>query len=151
MKVFSSKRVSDSYSDNPKSKIENLKLVGLVTLIIAFVICGVAVEAQQAKKIPRIGLLRAGAASDPSVDAFRQGLRELGYIEGKNIFIEYRFAEEKLERLPALAEELVRLNLDVIVVQGPQAIPAAKNATKTIPIVMGSPDPVGTGLVESLA
>jgi putative ABC transport system substrate-binding protein len=108
-------------------------------------------NAQQTKKIPRIGLLRAGAASDPSVDAFRQGLRELGYIEGKNILIEYRYAEENSERLPALAEELVRLKVDVIVVQGPQAIPAAKNATKTIPIVMGSPDPVGTGLVESLA
>jgi putative ABC transport system substrate-binding protein len=123
-----------------------------VWLLVNFFVANVSVaQAQQPKKIPRIGLLRAGAASDPSVDAFRQGLRELGYIEGTNIFIEYRYAEEKSERLPALAEELVRLKVDVIVVQGPQAIPATKNATKTIPIVMGSPDPVGTGLVESLA
>jgi ABC-type uncharacterized transport system substrate-binding protein len=115
-----------------------------------FALCRSA-EAQQTKKIPRIGLLRTGTRSDPSVEAFQQGLRDLGYVEGQNIVIEYRYAEEKLNRLAGLAAELVRLKVDVIVVQGPQAIPAAKNATKTIPIVMGSPDPVGTGLVASLA
>ena len=122
-----------------------------VTLAVGMWVFYFSVDAQQTKKVPRMGLLRAGAASDPSVEAFWQGLRELGYIEGKNIVIEYRFAEDNLERLPELAAELVRLKVDVIVVQGPQAIPAVKNATKTIPIVMGSPDPVGTGLVESLA
>ena len=129
-------------------RIQNLKFFVLATVLLA---TASPAQAQQAKKVPRIGLLRAGWASDPSVEAFRQGLRELGYIEGKNIVIEYRFAKDNLERLPELAAELVRLKVDVIVVQGPQAIPAAKNATKTIPIVMGSPDPVGTGLVESLA
>jgi ABC-type uncharacterized transport system substrate-binding protein len=128
-----------------KEKIRVLSLCALLPALCA------SAEAQQATKIPRIGLLRAGAPSDPSVEAFRQGLRQLGYVEGQNIVIEVRYAEEKLDRLADLAAELVRLKVDVIVVQGPQAIPAAKNATKTIPIVMGSPDPVGTGLVASLA
>jgi putative ABC transport system substrate-binding protein len=86
------------------------------------------------------------------VEAFRQGLRELGYAEGKNIVIEYRYAEEKLDRLPALAAELVRLNVDVIVTGGPQVTRVAKEASVTIPIVMAQDgDPVGTGFVASLA
>jgi putative ABC transport system substrate-binding protein len=127
--------------------------VGLATLITAFVICGVAVEAQQPAEILRIGILIGSSASSYSarVEAFRRRLRELGYVEGKNIVIEYRYAEGKLERLPDLAAELVRLKVDVIVTTG-TGILAAKKASPTIPIVFGvAPDPVGSGLVSSLA
>jgi putative tryptophan/tyrosine transport system substrate-binding protein len=109
-------------------------------------------EAQQPTKVPRIGVLRTGSHSDPLIDAFRQGLRELGYIEGKNVFVEYRWAEGKNERLAELAAELVRLKVDVIIAAGPGPILAAKQATRTIPIVMPVViNPVGSGLVESLA
>jgi putative ABC transport system substrate-binding protein len=111
-------------------------------------------EAQQPKKVLRIGILFGGrppAVSD-RLEAFRQALNELGYVEGKNIVIEARYAEGKLDRLPALASELVRLNSDVIVTGGPQSTRSAKNATSTIPIVMGQDsDPVGSGFVASLA
>ena len=95
-------------------------------------------EAQQPTKIPRIGYLTADSPSAISarIEAFRQGLRELGYVEGKNIVIEWRSAEGKLDRLPALAAELVRLKVDVIVTAGPTATRPAKEATSTIPIVM---------------
>jgi ABC-type uncharacterized transport system substrate-binding protein len=111
-------------------------------------------SAQQPKKIPRIGFLAAVSHSANSVrfEAFRQGLRELGYVEGKNIFIEWRYAEGKLDRLPALAAELVRLKVDVIVSGGSTATRPAKEATNTIPIVMAQDtDPVGNGFVASLA
>jgi len=110
-------------------------------------------QAQQPARIPRIGILIASTASffSARVEAFRQRLRELGYIEGKNIVIEYRYADGKLERLPDLAAELVRLKVDVIITAGAGSSPA-KKATATIPIVFaGSSDPVGTGLVSSLA
>ena len=113
----------------------------------------VPAEAQQPARILRIGILIAGSASSNSarVEALRQRLRELGYVEGKNIVIEYRYAEGKLERLPDLAADLDRLKVDVIVTAGP-AILAAKKAIPTIPIVFGSAsDPVGSGLVSSLA
>jgi putative ABC transport system substrate-binding protein len=117
-------------------------------------VCGARAEAQQPTKIPRIGYL-AGAypyANAARTDAFRQGLRELGYVEGKNIVIERRYADEKLDRLPALAAELVSLKVDVIVTAGPIPTRAAKEATTTIPIVMTNEgDPVGTGFVASLA
>ena len=116
-----------------------------------FALCD-SVEAQQPVKV--IGYLNAGTAStNPArVAAFRQGLRELGYVEGKNIAIEYRAAEGKLDRLPALAAELVRLKVDVIVTAGPPGTRAAKEANITIPIVMGfDNDPVGNGFVASLA
>jgi putative ABC transport system substrate-binding protein len=109
--------------------------------------------AQQPGKIPRIGLLIPATESFffLRVEAFRQRLRELGYIEGKNIVIEYRYAEGKLEKLPDLAAELVRLKVDVIVTAGAGSSPA-KKATATIPIVIGAhADPVGSGLVSSLA
>jgi putative ABC transport system substrate-binding protein len=109
---------------------------------------------QQAGKVPRIGYLGATSPSDrpPLLDAFRQGLRELRWVEGQNIVIDYRFAEGRLDRLPDLAAELVRLNVDIIVSVGTQGVTAAKNATETIPIVMiGVRDPVGTGLIASLA
>jgi putative tryptophan/tyrosine transport system substrate-binding protein len=130
-----------------KEKIRVLTLCAML-----FALCASA-EAQQ-PKIPRIGYLSgASASSAPArVEAFRQGLRELGYVEGKNIIIEWRYAEGKLDRLPALAAELVRLEVDVIVTGGPTATRAAKEATVTIPIVMGfHNDPVGSGFVASLA
>src|SRR5437867_2085302 len=113
-------------------------------------------EAQQPKKVPRIGYLSGAdpARESASFEAIRLALRELGYIEGQNVAIEYRYAEGKLDRQPELAAELVRLKVDIIVVAGGDTwIRAAKNATKTIPIVLmgtGS-DPVKAGFVESLA
>jgi putative ABC transport system substrate-binding protein len=111
------------------------------------------VGAQQPNKVPRIGFLVAGSPSNTSlnIEAFRQGLRELGYIEGKNITIEYRHAEGVAKRFPILVAELLRLDIDIIVATGPTIV-AAKNATKTIPLVMTNyGDPVGTGVVASLA
>jgi putative tryptophan/tyrosine transport system substrate-binding protein len=110
-------------------------------------------EAQQPGKVLHIGFLSSGASSaSENIEVIRQRLRELGYVEGKNIAFEYRGAEGKLDRFPALAAELVRLKVDVIVTQGTPAATAAKNATKTIPIIMsGGTDPVATGLVQSLA
>jgi putative ABC transport system substrate-binding protein len=122
-------------------------------LIIAVLGGGAIAEAQQAARIPRIGILFAASASVslPRVEAFRQRLRELGYVEGKNVVIEYRYAEGKFERLPDLVAELVRLKVDVVVATG-RAIFVAKKAIATIPIVFaGAGDPVGTGLVSSLA
>jgi putative ABC transport system substrate-binding protein len=114
-----------------------------------------AAGAQPPTKIPRVGLLLFGSPSDSAtrfVEAFRQGLRELGYVEGQNIAIEDRHAEGREHRLPDLAADLVRLKVDVIVAVGRLAASVARNATKTIPIVMGSTsDPVGSGLVASLA
>ena len=118
-----------------------------------FVFCG-SVHAQQPGKIFRIGFLDPSTASGMAVlvDAFRQELNKLGWIEGKNITIEHRFAEQKNERLPELAAELVRLKVDLIVTSGGPTPLAAKKATSTIPIVMtNSVDPVGQGLVASLA
>ena len=112
-----------------------------------------AAEAQQAAKVPRIGYLTGNRATVPLLrEAFRQGLRDLGYVEGRNVVIEYRDAEGKLARLPALAAELVALKVDVIVAGGtPQAL-AAKGATRTLPIVFANAsDPVASGLVTSLA
>jgi putative ABC transport system substrate-binding protein len=129
-------------------------LVGLIAIVVAFAMCGAVVEAQQPKKVPRIGYLTTVSLSAISarIEAFRQGLRELGYIEGENIVIERRFAEGKLDRLPELAAELVRLKIDIIVTTGPGPTRAAKEATSMIPIVMAQdPDPVGSGFVASLA
>ena len=114
------------------------------------------VEARQAKKVPRIGLLVGGSLSSTreigNVEAFRQGLHELGYVEGQNIALEYRYGEGVDERLPNLAAELVQRKVDAIFTSGTTATQAAKNASTTIPIVMTSvTDPVGTGLVTSLA
>jgi len=112
-----------------------------------------AAEAQQAAKIARIGYLTPSLGVNPHLpEAFRQGLRVLGYVEGRNVVIEYRDAEGKLERLPALAAELVALKVDVIVAANSLAVLPAKQATKTIPIVFAvAGDPVGSGLVTSLA
>ena len=125
-----------------------------ILLIIAAMAVSAIAHAQQPTKIPRIGFLGGGSASANAgrVEEFRQGLRELGYVEGKNIVIDYQWAEGKLDRLPALAAELVRLKIDIIVSAGPTVTRVAKEATVTIPIVMGfDDDPVGSGFVASLA
>jgi putative ABC transport system substrate-binding protein len=129
------------------------KIFGFALGALLFALCFPA-EAQQPTKIPRIGFLAATSPSAIStrIEAFRQGLGELGYVEGKNIVIEYRYAEGNLDRLPALAAELVRLNVDVIVTGGAANTRAAKEATKIIPIVMAlDNDPVASGFVASLA
>ncbi len=127
----------------------------LVWLLVTFFVANVSVaQAQQPTKIPRISYLGIGSPSTipDRIEAFRQGLRDLGYVEGKNIVIEWRWAEGKLDRLPALAAELVRLKVDIIVTSGSAPTRAAKEATSTIPIVMtNESDPVGTGFVASLA
>src|SRR5882724_986535 len=135
-----------------KTKSMNRKLSWLLTVFLLGSIH--PAEAQQPPKISRIGFLSTTSPSNvpTRLEAFRQGLRDLGYVEGKNIVIEYRDAEAKPERLPALAAELVRLKVDVIVISGPSPTRAAKEATATIPIVMTwDYDPVGNGFVASLA
>ena len=124
---------------------------------VMLLVLSVCVEAQQpAGKVPRIGFLTNGSASDPAaalrLDAFRQGLGALGYVEGKTIIIEYRYAEGRPERLPELAEDLVRLKVELFVVPNDLTARAAKKATTTIPIVMASSgNPIGTGVIASLA
>jgi putative ABC transport system substrate-binding protein len=149
-----------SLSDNLKSKIQKrprgLKLMGIVALAVACAIYGAAVQAQQPTKIPRIGYLSAfnPATESTRAEGIRLSLRDLGYIEGKTIAFEYRYAEGKPDRFPELAAELVRLKVEIIVLSGGnRLIHAAKNAAKTIPIVMtgGGGDPVEAGLIESLA
>jgi ABC-type uncharacterized transport system substrate-binding protein len=133
-----------------------LKNVGWFSILVAAALHTFAVitEAQQPTKIPRIAFLSSTSPSNISarVEAFRQGLRELGYVEGKNIVIEWRYAEGKADRLRELATELVRLKVDVIVTAGPAPTRSAKQATVTVPIVMAfDDDPVGNGFATSLA
>jgi putative tryptophan/tyrosine transport system substrate-binding protein len=127
-------------------------VLGFTLSTMLFALC-LPVSAQQPKKVPQIGFLTASPSVFPSrIEAFRQGLRELGYIEGKNIIIEWRYTDGKLDRAPALVAELVRLKVDIIVSSGPTLTNILKEATTTIPIVMAyHTDPVGTGLVASLA
>ena len=120
-------------------------------LPLAFLAAPLGARAQEAGRLARIGVLFGGSPPDPFVEAFKQGLRELGYVEGRHVSIEYRFAEGRSDRLPDLAAELVRLKVDVIVAAS-QAALAAKQATITIPIVMPIiTDPVALALVASLA
>src|SRR5262249_7236583 len=135
-----------------------MKKTGWASALVAVTLLAVAVvaEAQQPKKIPRIGYLGQldPASESARTEAIRQALRELGYIQGQNITIEYRYAEGKNERAPELVTELVRLKVDLIVVSGGgNWLRGAKNATKTVPIIMmgGGIDPVELGVVESLA
>ena len=135
-----------------------MKKAAVPSILVAVVLLalGVIADAQQPKKVSRIGYLSSADPASESTrsEAIRLALRELGYIEGQNIAIEYRYAEGKHDRLPELAAELVRLKVDIIVVAGGDPlVRAAKNATKTIPIVMmgAGSDPVEAGLVESLA
>jgi ABC-type uncharacterized transport system substrate-binding protein len=126
------------------------KITVLTLCAMLFALCASA-EAQQPKKVSRIGYL-GSVSSSPRVATFRQGLRELGYVEGKNIIIEWQHHEGKVDRLPTLAAELVRLKVDIIITAGAPAARAAKEATSTIPIVMTQiGDPVGSGFVASLA
>ena len=131
-----------------------MRRIGLaVTLAVSFVLAPPMAEAQQARNIPRIGMLTnvAPSPNSPTLEAFRQGLRELGYAEGQNILLEPGYAEGRVERFADLAAELVRLKVDVIVASGP-LIPAAVKATDTIPIVMSAAsDPLAQGFVVSLA
>jgi len=125
--------------------------LALCALLMAFCL---SAQAQQPAKMPRIGYVSGSDPKTPGyqVEAFRQGLRELGYIEGKNILVEYRYVEGRLDRVPALVGELVQLKVDVLVATFTIAIRAAKQATKTIPIIMVSAtDPVAAGFVDSLA
>jgi len=127
------------------------KWLGLLVVVLTFAISGAPAEAQQ-PKVPRIGLLTLLAKPDPHERAFMQGLRELGYIDGQNITIDYRRAAGNVDRLPALAEDLVRLKVDIILARSTPVVQAAKNATTTIPVVMlGAADPVGSGFAASLA
>jgi len=129
------------------------KIAGFIVVALLLVV-NFPTEAQQPTKVAHIGFLGATFPSTESarIEAFRQGLRELRYIEGKNILIEYRWAEGKVDRLPELAAELVRLNVEVIVAGGSTSTGAAKKATTTIPIVMAQVnDPVGSGFVAGLA
>src|SRR3989338_6670528 len=129
----------------------------ILLLTFAFILASAQLaEAKQAKKVPRIGYLSTGSRSSvsasSSVKAFLQGLHELGHIEGKNIAIEYRYAEGQSNRYPELAAELVRLKVDVIFTTTDPAVRAAKKASKTIPIVFAAvSDPVAAGLVDRLA
>jgi putative ABC transport system substrate-binding protein len=142
--------MSGSFKTRFKSAFRNLKSTILLCAML-LALCASA-EAQQPKKVPRIGFLTGVSPNSARHEAFRQGLRELGYVEGKNIVIEYRSAEGKFDRLPELTAELERLKVDVIMAQGGQSIRAAQNATKTIPIVMiAVSDPVSLGFAASLA
>jgi ABC-type uncharacterized transport system substrate-binding protein len=138
----------------PRQSIENRKWAGLFAIVVALTVCGARAEAQQPGKIFRIGILDNSTASGSAVllDAFREELRKLGWIEGKKIAFEYRFAEHKDERLPELAAELIRLKVDLILAMGQQAASAAKSGTTSIPVVMATAgSPVAGGLVSSLA
>jgi putative ABC transport system substrate-binding protein len=133
-----------------------MKKAAVPSILVAVVLLAVAViaEAQQAKKIPRIGFLHSESRSSATsrIESFRQAFHERGYVEGQNVAIEYRYAEGKLDQLPIFAAELVQLKVDVIVGTGIPPIRAAEQATKTIPIVMTNvPDPVANGFVASLA
>lgn len=146
--------VSGQFGDNMRAKLMNGKsLVWLLTTVLLATVS--PAQGQPAIKIPRIGYLTAGGdpkTPGPEVEVFRQGLRDLGYVEQKNILIEYRGAEGKQERIPSLVAELVQMKVDAVVITSLPAIRAAKQATQAIPIVMVTTvDPVATGIVDSLA
>jgi putative tryptophan/tyrosine transport system substrate-binding protein len=147
---------SQSLSDNRKSAIQNPKWLGLSGITIMFVLAGAVAQAQQQAKNFKIGYLSAQAdrpgRRGGAREIVRQELHTLGYVESKNIVFEYRFADNKLDRLPSLADDLVRMKVDIFLTSSNAAALAAKNATKTIPIVfLGAGDPVALGLVDSLA
>ena len=131
------------------------QFVVFIWLLLIFFLGAISADAQQRATVPKIGVLSsARSASTPGlqIDAFRQGLRQVGYVEGSNIMVEYRYAEGEQGRMPSLVTELIQLKVDLLVVTALTAIRAAKRATKTIPIVMVIlSDPVSTGIVESLA
>jgi putative ABC transport system substrate-binding protein len=154
VKIILKTRFPDSDSGNRKSKIKNPKWIIVVAIAVAFTMGGAVAQAQQPTKVPRIGFLfsLSPAVNTDRIEAFRHGLRDLGYVEGKNVVVEYRYAEGKQDRLSELAAELVRLKVDVIVSGGPAVTRPAKEATITIPIVMAfDNDPVGSRFITSLA
>jgi putative tryptophan/tyrosine transport system substrate-binding protein len=131
----------------------SIKISCITLCALLLVLCSIA-QAQQPAKIPKIGFLSSGTASGSTFrsEVFQQQLRELGYVEGKNIAFEFRYGEDNFDRLPSLADELVRLKVDVLVANSTPAALAAKSATRTIPTVfLGVSDPVAVGLVDSLA
>src|SRR5713226_72005 len=149
-----------SCSGNRKSKtctergrsIQNLKWAGFLAILVVLVGCVGMAEAQQPAKVPKIGWLFAVSGPSTQVEFVRRELRALDYVEGKNIAIEPRYAEGKLDRLRALADELVRLKVDVLLASSTLAALAAQNATRMIPIVfVNVSDPVAVGLIDSLA
>ena len=136
-----------------KNMKRKVAILGLILSVMHFAL-SVAAHAQQQAKIAKIGWLGAGSGGSPGAgrELFRRELRSLGYVEGKNITFEYRSADNRLDRLPALAEELVRLKVDVLIMPSLAAALAAKNATRTIPIVfLDVSDPIAAGLINSLA
>jgi putative ABC transport system substrate-binding protein len=140
--------------DKATGDSKNAKVVSIVVCVMLFACCSFA-HAQQPAKIPRVGYVSGtGDHKTPGlqVETFRQGLRDLGYVEGKNILIEHRYTEGNQDRAPRLVAELIQLNVDVLVATTSPAIRTAKQATKTIPIVMvTTSDPIATGLIDSLA
>jgi putative tryptophan/tyrosine transport system substrate-binding protein len=152
MKQRVQRRFLSFRSDNLKSKIQNRKWVGCLALVVMLAGWVRMAEAQQSKKVYRIGYLSMRSAPSEREEAFKQGLSEFGLVDGENVQIEYRWAKGKTESLPQLAAELVRLKVDVIVVPATAAIEAVKKATTTVPIVMAAAaDPVGSKLIASLA
>ena len=145
-------RFFDSQSDNLKSKIKNLKSAGIFAIIVTFAMCGAVTQAQQPKKVHRIGVLLSGSRSPIWGEAFKQALRELGYIDGQNIAIEYRNGEGITERQPGLAKELIDMKVDVLIAGGGNDVTdTLMRATKSIPIVMtAGSNPVARGMVSSL-
>jgi putative ABC transport system substrate-binding protein len=151
-------QVLRSCSANRKSKIQNGKWARLLVIHFVLVVAGALAEAQPEKRVRRIGILRSGSASSLNSasqhEVLRQGLRELGYVEGKNLLIEYRYGENDPDRLSELARELVQLKVEVIVPSpGPRPVRAVQRATRTVPIVMTGTtvDPVKAGFAVSLA
>ena len=152
-KTSTTRREAKGMRHEATGNSKKVKVIGVALCAMLFALC-LSAEAQQSKKVARIGYLSVlSPASDSArIEAFRQGLRQAGYADGQNFAIESRYAEGKLDRLPDLAGELVRLQVDVIVVGGSTATRAAKNATKLIPVVMAhGSDPVELGFVASLA
>jgi len=129
-------------------KIVKKKIIGLA---IGALLVALSSVAQAQSKVPRIGILFIGSRDQPHLPAFKQGLRERGYIEGKDIIIEYRYADGRYDRLPELASDLVRMNVDVIVTTSSLGARAARKVTNTIPIVMTTGNPIEQGLAASLA
>jgi putative tryptophan/tyrosine transport system substrate-binding protein len=126
-------------------------IVGVVLIFMTLTACGEVAAAEQPAKTPRIGFLFIGSKDQPHLESFHQGLREMGYVDGKNISIAYRYAERNSERLPALAAELIALDLEVVLTTTPAATRAVLRANSEVPIVAIGFDPVATGLVKSLA
>ena len=141
----------EAKSGNASEELMRKRFFVFALCAMLFALC-LPAHAQQPAKVPRIGFLANTKLENPSIEPFRRGLQGLGYIEGRNIRVEYRYYETKRELIPPLVAELVQMNVDVLVVGSPPAIRAARQATKTIPIVMvTNQDPVATGYVESLA